>query len=179
MASLSGIRLLTIVAVAISIAPTVDAQQRREYRRGSVIAGGERFQAEKLVLTSDSLRFVVKGSGQPKSYPLSQVEYATRVRTHARDGALAGGGLMLLGGLLGVAQAESDPNVEVRDNAATIVTALTAGGVLLGAIIGNALKSEKTIIQNGRMMTTLGFDLQISRDSANSERALFHVVARF
>jgi hypothetical protein len=171
-------RLLAVVVVAISIAATLNAQQRREYRRGSVIAGGERFQGEKLVLTSDSLTFVVKGSGQPKSYPLSQVEYATRVRTHARDGALFGGGLMLLGGLLGVAQAESDPNVEVRDNAASILAALTVGGVLLGALIGNALTSEKTIIQNGRVMTSLGFDLQISRDTGTSERAVFQVVVR-
>ena len=172
-------RILAVVAVTIAIRSTADAQQSREYRRGSVVIGGERFQAERLVVTGDSLSFVVKGSGQPKAYHLSQVEYATRIRTHAREGALVGGGLMLLGALLGIAQAEEDPDLEVRDNAAEITLALTAGGILLGGLIGNALTSEKSIIQNGRFMASLGFGVHVPPGAGSPERALAGVVVRF
>ena len=170
---------VVVVAVALAIPSTADAQQRRTFGRGTVIVGGERFGAEKLVVHDDTLTFVVRASGQPKSYPLSRVEYASRIRTHAREGALAGGGLMLLGGLLGVAQAEADPNLEPRGNAGVIVGALTLGGIVVGGLIGTAFPREKSIIQNGRLLAALDFPAQLPRDSGSSNRALFRVVLRF
>ena len=173
------IRLVVLVGVACAILPTAEAQQRRTFGRGTVVAGGERFAAERLVVRDDTLTFVVRASGQSRSYPLSRVEYASRRRTHAREGALIGGATMLLGGLLGVAQAEADPNLEARDNAGVIVGGLTLGGVVLGALIGSAFSQEKSFIQNGRLLAALEFPAQLPRESGSSQRALVRVVMRF
>ena len=171
--------VVVVVAVALAIPPTADAQQRRTFGRGTVITGGERFAAEKLVVQNDTLTFVIRESGQPKSVPLSRVEFASRTRTHTREGALLGGGLVLLGALLGVAQAEADPNLEPRENAEVIVGGLTLGGIFVGGLIGSTLRQEKSIIQNGRLLAALDFQARLPRDAGSSQRALFRVVLRF
>ena len=177
-------RFLLVIGLALTVAAAADAQSssastRRTYGRGSVIAGGERFQVQNIVVARDTLTFTIKSTGERRSYPLGRVEYASRTRNHAAPGALVGGGLMLLGGLLGVAQAEADPDLETRDNAAVIVGALTAGGALIGGIIGAALTDEKTIIQNGRFVASLALPIPVPRSSGRIDLELLRIALRF
>jgi len=156
-------RLVAVCALSAMVAAAASAQststsQMRTYGRGTVIAGGERFHATDLVFGPDSLSFAVRGSGERKSFALSQVEYATRIKTHAGQGALVGGGLMVLAGVSAVASVAADPTRKLKDNATSIIAGLTAGGALIGAVIGGTQVDEKRVFQNGRLV----FDLRLT-----------------
>lgn len=173
-------RLSLVVSLGVALTAVADAQQastapQRTYGSGVVVVvGGERFTARNLVLARDTLTFTVQGAGDRRSYPLSRVEYASRIRSHATEGALFGGALMLISGLLAFAEIGADPTVEANDNATGIVAAFTAGGALLGAVIGSQLREEKSIIQNGRPVATLGVLLRIPRSPASIGLLVVH-----
>jgi hypothetical protein len=128
----------------------------RVYARGRVILkDSTRYDAENIKFTAETLSFTDKKTGQPLTFPLPDVDYVSRIKSHTLEGALSGGGLMLLGGLLGVLQAEADPFLEARPNAGMIILGLTVGGAAVGALVGSALSSEKTVFQKGRFVVRL------------------------
>ena len=171
--------LVLMVSLGVALTALADAQQpsttpQRTYGRGVVVVGGERFAARNIVLARDTLTFTVPGAGDRLSYPLSRVDYASRIRSHTPEGALFGGALMLVSGLLAFAEIGADPNVEAKDNAVGVVAAFTVGGVLLGGIIGSKFKEEKSIVKNGRPVATLGVFVRVPRSSARIRLVVVH-----
>jgi hypothetical protein len=132
----------------------------RAYGRGKVILkDSTRYDALNLKFTSESLSFTDKKTSQPLTFPLAEVDFVSRTRNHALEGALFGGGLMLVSCLTAVLQVESDPNLEFKENAGLIILGFTAGGTALGALIGSAFSSDKTVFQKGRLVVNLGVPL--------------------
>ena len=90
-AASASMRLFLLVSLSVALTPLADAQQpsttpQRTYGRGVVVVGGERFAARDLVLARDTLTFTVHGSRDRRSYPLSRVDYASRIRSHVLRG---------------------------------------------------------------------------------------------
>ena len=71
------------------------------------------------------------------------------------EGALIGGGLTLLAGALAVLQVEADPTLQTKENAGVIILGLTAGGTVIGGLIGFAMPKEKTVFQKGRLLAQI------------------------
>ena len=159
---------------------TVIQTPERYYGRGRVIIkGGERFEAIRLLFKDGKLTFDVKSTGEERVYDLSQVDFASRYKGYAMEGAIAGGSLMLLAGLSAVLQVKADPNLELKENAGLIIAGLTVGGTLVGALIGSAFKREKTIFQNGRFIVKLGFRPAIHGSAMETGLGFAHLQMSF
>lgn len=140
------------------VAPAVNPS----YARGKVILkDGTRYEAVNINFAVETLTFTDKKTGQPFTFPLPEVDFVSRTKSYALEGALAGGGLMLSASLAAVLQAAADPYLETKPNAGLIILGLTAGGVGIGALIGSALSSEKTVFQKGRLVVRLSVPLTL------------------
>ena len=148
--------MLSTVLQAQTSVPT----DGRAFGRGLVILkSGERLNAEGLVLTRDTLMFRADATGGVRAHAVSDIEYATRIQTRTVAGALWGGGTMLLLGLAALLQVEADPALEAKDNAGAIIAGFTAGGAVIGAIVGSNIRHETRIIQAGREVVSANISL--------------------
>jgi len=123
----------------------------RKYGKGRIIKKDRtKYLGRKLVFKTDVLTFNDEKTGKTVILPLSEVDYVSKIGNHALEGALLGGGLMLLSCLYALLEAESDPYRTPKENAGVIFVELTAAGTALGGLIGLALSKEKTVYQKGR-----------------------------
>jgi hypothetical protein len=156
-----------IAAVALMLPAQSVAQDGGQtihsYGRGRVIMKDlTRYEAVDIRFSNDTLSFKDVKSGRDLSVPLTDVEHVSRKKGQTLLGALVGGGFMLGTGLLAVAQVEADPNLRLKDNAGAIVAGLTAGGVVVGALIGSAISAEKTVWEKGRFRVSVAIPLTIN-----------------
>jgi len=147
-------------AVALLIPAPAPAQQtgvtNLSYGRGRVVLKNlNQYEANDIRFSEAQLSFKDSKTGRPFTVPLSDVEWVSRKKNMALTGGLAGAGLAALVGLLAWAQVESDPYLEPTENAGTIVLGMTAGGAAIGALIGAAVSTEKTVYEKGRFRVGL------------------------
>ena len=94
---------------------------------------------ERLSIENDSIWYVK--NGELFYHNLDDINYIRIDKgTKAAQGALVGGGSALALMLLSVAEVESDPDYELKENAGVIVALITLGGALTGAIFGSMSK---------------------------------------
>ncbi len=128
----------------------------RRYSKGRIIKKDRtKYVGRQLVFKTDVLTFNDENTGRTITLPLSEVDYVSKIGNHALEGALIGGGLTLLAGALAVLQVEADPTLQTKENAGVIILGLTAGGTVLGGLIGFAIPKEKTIFQKGRLLAKI------------------------
>jgi hypothetical protein len=174
-----------VVAAVLLMIPGLSFGQEaghveRSYGRGRVIMKNlTRYDARGIRFSTDTLVFRDAKTGTVVSVPLAEVETVSHKKGQALLGGLAGGGLMLASALLAVGEAESDPNLELKDNAGTIVVGLTVGGVVIGALIGSAVTDEKTVWEKGRFRVSLAVPLTIQATHGGAEVSLARVALAF
>lgn len=102
----------------------------------ALLKSGENVVIEQGQLTSSGLLDATNPQNKIV-IPLSDIRALDRYSgTKALEYGLYGAGCGLLGSLLGIAQVQADPNKKLKDNAATIVIAITAVCGVIGALIG-------------------------------------------
>ena len=159
--------MLTAVVVIVPLAfplqacgqaQTSDQNAVRRYGRGNIIAKDQtRYQGRSLVFSPQSLAFVDSRTGQNFTLPRAEGEYVSKIGSHAKEGALAGGLLTLLGALAGWAQVEADPTVGTKDNVAAVVVGFTVAGAAIGALVGRAFAKETTVFQRDQFVGSISF----------------------
>lgn len=165
---MNAVRLmLTVMVVIVPLASPLDACGQaqtsdqnavRRYGRGNIIGTDRtRYEGRSLVFGPQSLTFVDSRTGQNVTLPRAEVEYVSKIGSHTKEGALGGGLLALLGGLLGWAQVEADPTLETKDNVAPVIAGVTLAGAAIGALVGHSLKKETTVFQRGQFVGSLSF----------------------
>lgn len=128
----------------------------RTYGKGRIIKKDRtKYVGRKLVFKTDVLTFNDENTGRTVTLPLSEIDYVSKIGNHALEGALVGGGLTLLAGVLAVLQVEADPYRTTKENAGVIILGLTAGGTVVGGLIGLAIPKEKTVFQKGRLLAQI------------------------
>lgn len=107
----------------------------------------QKIKTEKLVIVDDSIQYVANGN-TAKCY-LGDVNYI-RIPdgNRGKRGAIIGGSVMLIAGLYAIIQISADPEYELKDNAWGRVAGYTAGGTLIGALIGSLKKKETSYYVN-------------------------------
>ena len=156
------------ICVGVSIALALPAPARgqegpgfnQSFGRGKIILKDlTRFEARDLQFAGDTLSFTDTATGRRLSIPTSDVEWVSHKKNMVVWGAVTGGGLMLLSGLAAYAQVEADPYLETRSNAGTVIAGLTLGGAVVGALIGSAFSTEKTVYEKGRFKVSLALPM--------------------
>ncbi len=142
----------------------------RRYSKGRIIKKDRtKYVGRQLVFKTDVLTFNDENTGRTVTLPLSEIDYVSKIGNHALEGALIGGGLTLLAGALAVLQVEADPTLQTKENAGVIILGLTAGGTVLGGLIGFAIPKEKTVFQKGRLLAKISlFPNSIKGKNKNS-----------
>jgi hypothetical protein len=137
-------------------AQTSDQNAVRRYGRGKIIAKDQtRYEGRSLMFGPQSLTFVDSRTGQSVTLPRAEVEYVSRIGSHAKVGALGGGLLGLLAGLAAWAEVEADPTLETKDNVGPVIAGVTLAGAGIGALVGFALKKETTVFQRNQFVGNL------------------------
>ncbi len=158
------LRITGLIALGICVAALVPTPARaqggngRQYEFGFIKKTDKSsVKAQNLVFDGDSLRFLDRKTQQAGVLPLSGVRQVSVQGGHPIvESAVLMGGAMLVGSLLGVKQAESDTGSGVSSGTKTaIVGGMTAGGVLIGALVGSATHKYKTVFKNGQLVASL------------------------
>ncbi|GAH31395.1 unnamed protein product, partial [marine sediment metagenome] len=123
----------------------------RKYGKGRIIKKDRtRYLGRNLVFKTDVLTFNDEKTGKTVTLPLSEVDYVSKIGNCALEGALMGGGLMLLGIIAAKRELKADPYRTLKENAGEIFVGLTVAGTVIGGLIGLVLPTEKTVYQKGR-----------------------------
>ncbi len=146
------------VAALLPIPARAQAAGEHRYGAGFVKTTDKTsIKAQSLAFDGDSLRFVDARTLQPGVLSLRSVQRVVVQGGHpVVEAAVLMGGAMLVGSLLGVKQADSSTGSGVSSGTKTaIVGGMTAGGVLIGALVGSATHKYKTVFKNGQLVASL------------------------
>jgi len=139
------ITFLFMISLSLAHAqPQFNLPEERYFLKGTVSLDNlEKFTATNIKIQSDSISF--NSLGTNRAHHLGEINYLKLQKgTKAKNGFLIGAGSMLFISLLSIAEVESDPNRQLVSNAGTIVLGFTAGGGLLGALIGSTIPNYQT-----------------------------------
>jgi hypothetical protein len=130
-------------------------------------ADNTRFEVKNLTINKDHLTYKLKGSSSISECELQDVAILkASVGSNAGRYALYGGLVMGLSAALALAQAESDPYTDVDINTGLWIGGFTAGGVLLGGLIGSTQTRWETIYINEQAHLFQPVGLVMAADTA-------------
>lgn len=126
----------------------------RSFRKGVIVTKDrKRHKGTGISFLSESITIQDASSHNKSTFPKSDVDHVrAEVGSHVLEGALYGGGFMALSCLYAVADINSDPYRETKDNAGEIITGFIVGGVVVGALIGACFPKEKVVYKRGKFL---------------------------
>lgn len=157
------------------MAGSVSAQQRtivmnKKYANAKIVQVGKgMFPVKNLMLVNDTLlQYTSKGGDGSigmKQISVSNVRYVKiKKGSYFGIGALAGAGIGLLSAVYGVLTVKSDTNLDDSGvNWTPFIVGFTAGGALIGGIVGVCIPKWKTyFIPDGKTSFSIKFSPSIS-----------------
>ena len=162
------------MALLIMVA-SVSAQKRtieinKKYATAKIVQIGKgTVPVKNLMLVNDTLLQYNSKSGDGsivmKQISVSNVRYVKiKKGSYFGIGALAGGGMGLLSAVYGVLTVKSDPSLDDSGvNWAPFIVAFTAGGAVIGGVVGLCIPKWKTyFIPDGKTSFSIKFSPSIS-----------------
>ena len=161
--------LLLFVGPSFGQSENFSNENQKEFKgRFSQTNGfGVKFEKGKIV----DNKFIFKDSEENKykSIGLDEVGIIEKqTGSYAVPGGILMGASGLLGSLLGLANAQSDPFVEVdKDSANKAIVGLTIGSALVGLLIGSGVKKYKKVYENDKFKLSQ-LQLKVSWSNGNT-----------
>ena len=147
--------LLLLLYGATAVGQEGDVESYRfpeevHYSKGKIyLTDNTRYDVSDLTIDKDILTYKRKGSSQPAERDLADVAIIKIGKgSYAGRYALYGGLVMGLSAALALAQVGADPDTEVDINKGLFIGGFTAGGVLIGGLVGSAQTKWETLYVN-------------------------------
>lgn len=148
---LIGLSFLFLSSISIVFGQTEDLSEVNNLKNGRLTTtDGFLINFSKIKVEGTQLHYQESG----RTF-FQKVELDKIMKVEKQSGSYAGWGGLLLGGsalvgsLYGIAQAASDPFTEIdKSKARNLVIGFTAGGILIGALIGSGIKKYETVYDN-------------------------------
>lgn len=123
-------------------------QENREYKNMKIVLkNGNVLKIQNVRKMNDSLNFFYPIQKNNLTLPIEKVRYVyIKSGSHSGIGAIAGGAFMALSSLSALEQVETNPNLELKENAGGTIALFVIGGAVAGGLIGSAFPKWKPML---------------------------------